>query len=184
MANRSAQRDPAVWGLLAEYHDTPSIYHAAEKVRDAGFKKWDSFGPFAVHGLDEAMGAPRSKVAWIMGTGAFTGVACAYLMQWWMSSVDYPMVVAGKPFTAWEQWMPIMFELGVLLSAFGAIFGMLALNGLPRWYHPVMKHDRFLRASDDRFFIAIEAADPLFDVNRTRDLLAATGASHIEVVSP
>lgn len=173
-----------VWGLMAEFPDVASVYHAAEKVRDAGYTKWDTYAPFPIHNMDEAMGLPRSKVAWVMGTAAATGLACAIAMQWWMSGTDYPIVTAGKPYVAWEQFMPVMFELSVLFSAFGALLGMLALNKLPMWYHPLLKKEKFLRVSDDKFFIAIEAADPKFDPERTRQLLAGAGASSVEVVEP
>ncbi|MEC9373841.1 MAG: DUF3341 domain-containing protein [Planctomycetota bacterium] len=172
----------AVWGLMAEYKDPAAITHAAEKVRDAGYRKWDVYSPFPIHGMDEAMGLPGSRVGFIVGMGALLGVTGAMLMQWWMSAVDYKIVVAGKPFFAWEQFTPITFELGVLLSAFGAIFGMLALNGLPLFFHPLFKKERFLRVSDDRFMIVVESADPNFDVRRTRELLEKAGGYNIETV--
>jgi len=171
-----------LWGVMAEYEDPAALTHAAERVRDAGYRKWDVYSPFPVHGMDEAMGIPHSRVGFIVGAGALLGVVGAMLMQGWMSAVDYKIVVADKPFFAWEQFMPITFELGVLLSAFGAIFGMLALNGLPRLNHPLFKKERFLRVSDDRFMIVIEAADPQFDLGRTRSLLESAGGTNVEVV--
>src|SRR5215210_4714307 len=158
----NAQRDitmhdgapPAAWGIMAEFADPAAISKAAEKIRDAGFSRWDVYAPVPIHGIDEAMGMPRSKVAWVVGIGAFLGVTGAMTMQWWMLGVDYQIRVAAKPFFAWEQYLPITFELGVLLSAFGALFGMLAINKLPMWYHPLLRKERFLRVSDDRFIIA------------------------------
>jgi hypothetical protein len=171
-----------IWGVMAEFKDPAALTHGAEKVRDAGYRKWDVYAPFPVHGMDEAMGLPPSRIGFIVGAGALLGVVGAMLMQGWMSAVDYRLVVDGKPFFAWEQFMPITFELGVLLSAFGAIFGMLALNGLPMLFHPLLKKERFLRVSDDRFMIVIESADPQFDLERTRSLLESAGGAHIEVV--
>lgn len=182
--HNSGKSGGGTWGLMAEFPDVPAVYHAAQKVRDAGFKHWDVYAPFPIHGIDEAMGLPKSKVAWVMGTMAATGLSCAIAMQWWMSGVDYPMITAGKPYTAWEQFMPVMFELTVLFSAFGALLGMLALNKLPMWYHPLLKRERFLRVSDDRFIIAIESADPKFDPQRVRQLFESAGATNVEVVEP
>jgi hypothetical protein len=173
---------PSIWGVMAEYPTPAAIYHAAEEVRDAGFSRWDVYAPFPIHGIDEAMGLRGSKVAWIVGFGAFFGVVGAMTMQWWMLAIDYQIVVAAKPLFAWEQYLPVTFELGVLFSAFGAIFGMLALNKLPMWYHPLLKKERFLRVSDDRFIIAIEAADPRFDPVKTREMLTRLGATSVEMV--
>lgn len=171
-----------LWGLMAEFPNAASLYHAAEHFRDAGFKKWDVYSPCPVHGIDEAMGLKPSKVSIIMGAMAFLGFSSAVAMQWWMSSVDYPIITAGKPFGAWEQFTPIMFELSVLFGAFGAIGGMLALNGLPQWYHPLLKKNRFLRVSDDRFVLAVESADPKFNAAEVRAAFERLGGQHIDEV--
>lgn len=170
-----------VYGVLAEFNTPAEVYHAAEKVRDAGYAQWDVYSPFPIHGMEEAMGVKRTILPIIVATGAFTGAGLAFLMQWWMNH-NYPMVVQGKPPYAWEPFTPIVFELGVLLSAFSALFGMLALNGLPRWHHPLFAKDRFLRVSQDRFCIAIEAADAKFNPESTRSLLKAAGAHSVELV--
>ncbi|MEO1277907.1 MAG: DUF3341 domain-containing protein [Planctomycetota bacterium] len=171
-----------IHGVMAEFGSAAEIYHAAEKLRDAGFQKWDVFSPFPIHGIDEAMGIKRTILPWIVACGAITGVSAALLMQWWMSAVDYPIVVQGKPYDAWEPFVPITFELGVLFSAFSALIGMLALNGLPRWNHPLFKSDRFLRVSDDAFVVVIEAGDPKFQGAETVDMLQGLGASDVELV--
>lgn len=173
---------PVVWGVMAEF-DNPGVFSAAAtRIRDIGYTRWDAYSPFPVHGLDKAMGAPQSKVSWIMGAMAFLGFSAALSMQWWMAAVDYKIVTAGKPLFAWEQFTPIMFELTVLFSAFGAVFGMLILNRLPRWHHPLLASERFLRVSDDRFIIAIEATDPRFDQAEVRRVLESVGGHHIDVV--
>lgn len=174
--------DAPVWGLLAEFDGPGPISRAAEKMRDAGFRKWDVYAPIPIHGIDKAMGLKSPKVGPIVAVGAAIGASGAMLMQYWLSAVEYPVVVSGKPFWAWEQFTPIAFELSVLLSAFAALIGMFALNGLPRWHHPLFGSERFLRVSDDRFMIAIEASDPKYDAARTRELLAQAGATHIETV--
>jgi Alternative complex III, ActD subunit len=171
-----------VHGIMAEFDTPADIYHAAEKMRDSAYSKWDAFSPFPMHGLDEAMGVKRTILPVLVAFGAFTGVGLAYLMQWWMTSVDFPVVVQGKPYGAWEPFIPITFELGVLFSAFASLLGMLALNGLPRFNHPLFNKERFLRVSDDRFVIAIEADDPKFHPQETRAFLESIGGNHIDLV--
>jgi hypothetical protein len=171
-----------VHGVLAEFDTPAAVYHAAEKVRDGGYKAWDVHSPFPIHGIDEAMGIGRNILPVLVAVGAFSGAGLGYLMQYWMTAVDYRLVVQGKPYGAWEPFTPVTFELGVLAAAFTALLGMLMLNGLPRWNHPLFRKDRFLRSSDDKFFIVVESSDPKFDPRATRDLLTAAGATHVEVV--
>lgn len=170
------------WGLLAEFESAASVYHACEQVRDAGFRDWDAHTPFPVHGLDKAMGLKATPLPWIVLVIGLTGTATAITLQWWVHSIEYPLVISGKPFFALPAYVPIIFELSVLFSAFAAVFGMLALNRLPMFHHPIFRSRRFERASDDRFFISIEATDPKFDVERTRQLLEEAGATHVELV--
>lgn len=191
MSDANANNDGAVFGLMAEYSDVTSVFNAAKRVRDAGFTKWDVGCPFPIHDMDEAMGLKPSKVAWPMGFGALSGVTIALVMQGWTSAgwtlpigwlSGYQINTAAKPLFAWEQFLPVTFELGVLLSSFGALFGMLMINRLPMWYHPLMKKDRYLRVGDDKFFISIESKDPKYDEAQVRQLLESTGAAAVEVV--
>jgi hypothetical protein len=170
-----------VYGVLAEFHTPAAVYHAAEKVRDAGFSKWDVYAPFPIHGIEEAMGMKRTILPVIVAVGAFTGTFLAFLMQFWMSE-NYVLPVQGKPPGAWEPYIPIGFELSVLLAAFTALLSMFALNGLPRHHHPLFSKESFLRISQDRFAIAIEAADPKFDPQAARRLLEGAGAKAVELV--
>lgn len=170
------------WGILAEYDSASAVYHACEKVRDAGFTKWDAHTPFPVHGLDDAMGLERSKLPYITLVTGLTGTACALLLQWWVSAWEYPLVISGKPFFSLPAFAPIMFELSVLFAAFGSVFGMLALNKLPMWHHPLFSVVRFDRVTDDRFFISIEASDSRYDQETTAQLLRDSGATHVETV--
>lgn len=172
----------AIHGITAEFETTADVTHAAEAIRDAGFTKWDIYAPFPVHGLDEAMGVKRTILPVLVACGAFTGVGCALALQWWTNYIDYPMVVQGKPFDAFEPFVPVTFELGVLFSAFTAILGMLALNGLPRWNHPLFKKSRFLACSDDKFIVCIEARDPKFNPGEVRRILQSLHGSHIDLV--
>lgn len=170
-----------VFGVLAEFHTPAAVYHAAEKVRDAGYTRWDVHSPFPIHGIEDAMGIKRTILPVLVACGAFTGTGLAYLMQWWMST-NYRLPVQGKPPEAWQPYIPIIFEISILLAAFTALFVMLMLNGLPRWHHPLFRSDRFLRISQDRFAISIEAVDPKFDPHAARKLLESAGAKAVELV--
>jgi hypothetical protein len=173
---------PKVYGLLAEYETSGELYRACEKVRDAGYGAWDAHTPFPVHGLEKAMGLRPSVVPWIVAVMGFSGAGLGYLMQWWMSAVDYPLIISSKPFNSYPAFVPVIFELGILLGSFGAVFGMLGLNRLPTLYHSLFNSARFSRVTDDRFFISIEARDPKYDPERTRALLESTGALNVEEV--
>lgn len=170
-----------VHGVMAEFAGPPEIYHAAERVRDAGYKRWDVYSPFPIHGIDEAMGLSPTKLPLVAGIIGLTGAGLGYLLQRTVESI-YPLVVQGKPPGAWQPWVPVTFEVGILFTAFCALLGMLAFNKLPMWHHPLLKKERFLRVSDDRFIICIEATDPSFDPEKTRELLRSAGATSIELV--
>ncbi|PQJ35719.1 hypothetical protein BSZ35_14950 [Salinibacter sp. 10B] len=171
-----------VYGLLAEFPNPGALLHAAEAVREEGYRHFDTHSPFPIHGMDDAMGLGNSKVGYFSFLGGVTGFVGAYLLQWWTAAVDYPINISGKPFFAVEPSVPIMFELTVLFAAFGAVAGMLALNGLPRPYNPLFYSDRFEGASDDRFFLHIAASDEQFDSEETAAMLRRIGARHIELV--
>lgn len=171
-----------IHAIIGEFETAPAVYHAAEKVRDAGYTKWDVYSPFPMHGMEDAMGIKRTKLPLLVGVIGLSGSGLGFLMQYWMSAVNYQVTVQGKPFGAWEPFVPITFELGVLFSAFAALIGMLAMNALPRWHHPLFKKERFLSVSDDRFVVCVETADPRFDPEATRRLLESAGARHIELV--
>jgi hypothetical protein len=180
---RRSRRAPSV--VLGEFKTAADVLHAAEQVRDAGYVRWDTHTPFPVHGMDRAMGLKDSRLGWIVICCAITGLTGAVVMMHWMNGIDYPLVIGDKPAGApgtLPSMVPIMFELTILLSAFGAVFGMLHLNRLPRHHHPVFESDRFRLASDDRFFISIEADDPKFDADATRALLEKAHAAHVEVI--
>jgi hypothetical protein len=182
-AIRPGRRSPSI--ILAEFKSAHDVLHAAEKVRDAGYVRWDTHTPFPVHGMDRAMGLRDSRLGWIVLSFALVGLSGAFVMMHWMNGVDYPTIVGDKPPGAPEglpSMVPILFELTILLSAFGAVLGMFHLNRLPRHHHPVFESDRFRLASDDRFFISIEADDPKFDVDKTRALLAGAHAANVEVI--
>jgi mono/diheme cytochrome c family protein len=165
---------PPLHGLLAEYESPWDLVAASKKVRDAGFSRWDTYTPFPVHGIDQAMGIKMTILPWLVFGAALAGLATAIWLQWWTNAQDYPWIVSGKPFWSIPANVPIMFELTVLFSVLTTLGGMLVLNGLPLPSHPLDLKERFARASDDRFFLLIEASDPKFDKSDTRALLAGT----------
>jgi hypothetical protein len=170
------------YGLIAEFDNTAATLHAAERVRDAGYRMWDVFTPFPVHGLDKAMGIKNSQVGWFSFIGGATGYASGMLMIWWMNAYDYPIPIGGKPMFSPFAAFPPSYELTILLGSFGALFGMLFLNRLPRLHHPLLKHRRFALATHDRFFIVIETEDPKYSETEIRRLLESAGSRQIEVV--
>jgi len=172
------------FGLLAEFANEDALRKAARQVRDAGYKRWDCHAPFPVHGLDGAMGIRRTFLPWLALGGGIAGCVVGLGMQLWMNGIDYPFLISDKPLFSVPAFIPITFELTVLLAAFGAFFGMLILNNLPMHYHPLHASDRFRRATSDGFFISIESADPQFDVEKTQRLLNGAGAVHVEMLEP
>lgn len=171
---------PALRALLAEFDNPATVLSAAERVRDAGYTKWDTHTPFPVHGMDEAMGLKTTRLSWfVMACGAI-GAGAGLLMEWWMNAVDYRYLISGKPFFSLPANIPVMFEVTVLVSALAAFFGMLIFNGLPQLYHVLFRSSRFARATDDRFFISIDADDPKFDAAATERWLRSIGAVEVE----
>ncbi len=172
----------AKWGIVAEFESAAAIYHAAEKVTNHGYTRVDAHTPFVVHGLDKALRQGPSGLGWLVVCCGITGICLAQLMMWWMNAHDYPIWVSGKLPYDWPYTIPITFECMVLLSGFGAVFGMFALNRLPRLHHPIFQHATFWRASDDRFFLSIEATDPKFDSRETVRFLESIGGKHVAIV--
>lgn len=170
------------WGIVAEFESAAAIYEAAKKTTDAGYTRVDAHTPFPVHGIDAQLRQPQSGLGWIVVCCGALGIALAQLMMWWMNGVDYPIWVSGKTPYAWPTTIPITFEMMVLLSGFGAVFGMFGLNKLPRLHHPIFRHSTFHRFSDDRFFLSIEATDPKFDSSETVRFLEGVGGSNVEIV--
>jgi hypothetical protein len=175
-----ADKKPALY--LAQYETPGACLHAAEKLRDAGYKNFDAHTPFPVHGMDAAMGMGDSKLGWIVLPAGITGCCLAFTMMYWMNAVDYPIVIGGKPPGSIPSMIPIMFELTVLLSCLTTVFGMFGLNKIPRHHHPIFNSDRFAAATDDKFFISVEVEDPKFHLERTKKVLEGTHPTFIELV--
>ncbi len=173
-----------IHGYLAAFDTPADIMHAAEQVRDAGFQRWDVHTPFPVHGMDSAMGLKRSRVQSVTLLGGITGFTVGMSMVWFMNAFDYPLIVGGKPLFSPLFAFPVAYELTILFAAFGTLGGMFLFNRLPMHYHPVMKAVTWPRATDDRFFIAIDAEDPQFDADRTREFLQEIGGKDIAALEP
>ncbi|CUU09621.1 quinol:cytochrome c oxidoreductase membrane protein [Armatimonadetes bacterium GBS] len=173
---------PQLYGIMAEFETPEQLIEAAERTRAAGYKKFDCYTPFPIHGLVEAMGVEEAKVPWTVFICGLIGAAALFGLQAYTSVIDYPLNVGGRDFLSWPYFIPITFEGMVLCAAFGAFIGMLAYNGLPAPYHPVFNVPQFARASTDRFFLCIEAKDPNFDRNRVYEFLQSLNPLSISEV--
>ena|SRR5919109_1793647 len=174
---------PPIYGLMAEFENPQDLVVAARQARAAGYRKMDAYTPFPVEGLSEALELGSTRVPTIVLIGGLLGAALGYSMQYYLMAVDYPVNVGGRPLHSWPAFIPVTFELTVLLAGLAAVIGMLALNGLPMPYHPVFNVQRFALASRDRFFLCIEASDPQFDREETRrflDRMAPRVVSEVE----
>ncbi len=180
--NVAANSSARLAGLLVQFDDVPSLVAGCEKVRDAGYRKWDAHSPFPVHGLNDAMGLKATRLPYLVFVCGLLGLGAALLMQWWMNAVDYPYVISGKPMFSLPANIPVIFELTVLFSAFGTFFGMFAANGLPRYHHPLFYSKRFEQVTTDKFFIFVDAADPKFELQGTTQLLESLGGTAIETL--
>jgi hypothetical protein len=179
---RRSEVKPRFYGTVAEFDDDRKLVAAARAAREFGYTRMDAFTPFPVHGIDEAIGIPRSPLGYVVATFGFLGLLSAFLLIWWTGAIDYPLVIGGKPLFAIVPSVPIMFELTILFSAFSAVIGMFALNKLPQYYHPVFNFSKYEGATDDRFLLAIEASDPFFNPDQTALLLKKWGALAAELV--
>ena len=171
-----------LYGVLAEFRNPKELIDAAKVVNKNGYRNFDTFSPFPIHGMDKAMSIPKSKLGWIVIGHGLLGFTGALAMISWMMVVDYPLNISGKTLMNIPAWIPVTFELTVLLSAFGAVFGMFFLNGLPRFNHPLFNSDNFKKATDDGFFVCIESEDPQFESEKVQKLLADAGATNIEEI--
>jgi hypothetical protein len=164
------KRDP-VYGMMAEFDSATALVEAARRTRQAGYNKIDAYSPFPIEGLAEEMGFHRNEVPLVVLIGGIVGGLTGYLMQYWMSAVDYPLNIGGKPYHSWPSFIVITFEMTILFAGISAVLGMLALNGLPMPYHPVFNVPRFALASKDRFFLIVFSSDPKYDPAGTRGFL-------------
>lgn len=169
-------------GLIAEFDSPATLLQAGTALRDKGFEQYDCHSPFLIHGMDEAMGLKRSPLGYIIALFAIIGAIIGLGLQTWVHSIEYPLIISGKPYFAWQAYIIVTFALTILFGAFGAVFGMLGLNKLPRYHHYIFYSDKFKKVTDDGFFVSIGANDKMFDKKDTTDFLKAIGGKHIEVL--
>jgi hypothetical protein len=160
-----------LYGLIAEFDDPDELVNAASKTYEAGYRNFDAYSPFPIHGLAESMGMKKTPIPLITLLGGIAGAFAGFSMQYFASVIHYPVDVGGTPFMSWPAFIPITFELTILFGAFAAFGSMLVLNGLPQHYHPVFSAKRFERASSDGFFLCIEVTDDQYDDDKTRQFL-------------
>ena len=174
--------DSQLYGLMAEFGSPDKLLAATRRARDEGYRRIDAYTPYPVEGLDEALSFRRTWVPILVLAGGVIGAVSGFALQYYVSVIAYPLNVGGRPFNSWPMFVPVIFEMTILVAALFAVFGMLALNGLPMPYHPVFNVSRFVMATRDRFFLVIEARDPKFDLDATRRFLESLGAQGVSDV--
>jgi hypothetical protein len=175
---------PKLYGVMAEFDTPESLLTAALAVHQAGYRRIDAYSPFPIEGLSEAIGFHQSRVPLLVLCGGIFGCLGGYALQYYAMAISYPLNVGGRPMNSWPSFIPVTFELTILCAAVTAVLGMLALNGLPMPYHPVFNVPRFAMASRYRFFLCIEARDPLFDYEKTKQYLKGLGPKDVYDVDP
>ncbi|RYG75316.1 DUF3341 domain-containing protein [bacterium] len=178
----SVQGRHEVWGISIEFDDTDRLIAAARTLRNAGYTRMDAYTPMPVEGLSEAIGFRNKQMPSLMLCGAIFGGTTGYFMQWFANTQSYVLNLGGRPYHTWPNFIVITFEMTILFSALTGVFGMLALNGLPTLYHPIYNTPGFERASQDRYFLAVEARDKNFDFDKTMELMKSLGSLNVSVV--
>jgi hypothetical protein len=171
-----------IFGMMAEFDTPTDIVVAARRTSEAGYKKIDAYSPFPIEELAEAVGFHHNGVALIALIGGILGLSGGFMLQYWVSAISYPINIGGRPFNSWPSFIPVTFEMTILFAGLSAVFGMLILNGLPMPYHPVFNVPRFVRATEDKFFLIVFSSDPKYDAVQTRAFLESLGAKSIAEV--
>ena len=175
---------PRLYGLMAEFEHPEDVVAAARSAYAEGYRKMDAYTPFPIEELSEALGLRHTLLPWVVLGGGATGALAGFFMQYYLSVVEYPLNIGGRPLNSWPSFIPVTFEMTILFAALSAVLGMIILNGLPRPYHPVFNVPRFALASRNRFFLCIESGDPKFDPERTRRFLLALHPVEVSEVEP
>jgi hypothetical protein len=167
------------FGILAEFVEADELVAAAARVYELGYRQVECYSPLPVEGLSDAIGFHRTRMPLVVLCGGIIGGLGGFALQYWTTVVDYPLNVGGRPLFSWPSYVPVIFEMTVLIAALSAVLGMLAINGLPEPHHPLFGVPQFDRATQDRFFLSIRVQDPLFDEHKTRQLLEQLGAKEV-----
>jgi len=170
-------------GVIGEFTDVNALSAATAKVADAGYRNWDVYTPYPVHGLDKQMKIKRSILTYFSFVGLVGGLSNALLLQWWTSAVDYPLNIGGKPPFAWQYSVPIDFELSILGTALFTVLGLFHLCRLPTWYNKYQDDASFKKSTDDTFVVAIDADDDRFSAEQTQQFLSQLGAQNVHLVT-
>jgi hypothetical protein len=172
-----------IFGMMVSFDNPDALIEAAGAARKAGYRSIDAYSPYPVEGLSEALELRTTRLPLVVLAGGLLGAAGAYFMQYYASVIDYPLNVGGRPLHSWPAFIPITFELTILVAAVFAVLGMLALNGLPEPYHPVFNVPEFELASRSHFFLTIESDDPQFDMDETRQFLESLGGESVSEIA-
>jgi hypothetical protein len=175
--------DMPIYGLLVEFENPEDLVSAVRRAREAGYRKMDAYTPFPVEHLSEELGFHRTMLPLVVLIGGLIGCVGGYFLQYWISAIDYPLNIGGRPFNSWPSFIPVTFELTILVAALSAVLGMLALNGLPMPYHPLFNSPRFALASRNRFFLCIESADAAFNRETTAKFLSEMKSKGVSEVA-
>jgi hypothetical protein len=175
---------PRLYGLLAEFTSPQELLDAVHKTREEGYRDLDAYTPFPIEEISEALGHKGSKLPLIVFIGGVTGCLSGFLLQYWTSAVDYPLNIGGRPLNSWPMFIPITFEMTILFAGLSTVLGMFILNRLPMPYHPLFNSPRFALASRERYFLAIQATDPKFNREATRDFLLSLKPYEVAEVEP
>src|SRR5271169_6756486 len=176
--------EETIYGLMAEFATPEQLLEAARRTHEAGYRRIDAFAPFPIEGLAQAIGFERTRLPLVVMLGGIIGGCAGFSLQYYAAVVSYPINVGGRPMNSWPAFVPMTFEMTILFAAAAAVFGMLALNGLPTPYHPVFNVPRFALASRDRFFLCIKSRDPMFDLVGTRKFMDSLNARHVVEIEP
>ena len=176
--------EPTTYGLMAEFETPEDLLSAARKTHSAGFRRMDAFSPVPIHGLAAAIGFHRTNLPVLTFVCGLIGAVCGYGLQYWVHAIDYPINIGGRPLHSGLSFIPVTFELTILFAGIGTFVGLWIANRLPMPYHPVFNVPEFARASQDRFFLCIESADPLFDADETRAFLQSLKPVNVSDVDP
>jgi hypothetical protein len=172
-----------IYGILAEFDSPTDLVEAARQTTMAGYKKIDAYSPFPIEELADAIGFPKNGVPLVVLIGGLLGCVGGYFMQYWIAAISYPINIGGRPYNSWPAFMVVTFEMTILCAGLAAVFGMLALNGLPMPYHPVFNVSRFALASRNRFFLCIESRDAKFDLEQTRRFMETLEPREVSTVA-